>query len=27
MAAIPQTGDREQGLREAILKGIEEVSD
>jgi len=27
MAAIPQTGDREQGLREAILKAIDEVSD
>ena len=27
MAAIPETGDREQGLREAILKGIDEVSD
>lgn len=27
MAAIPETGDREQALREAILKGIEEVSD
>lgn len=27
MAAIPQAGDREQGLREAILKAIDEVSD
>jgi len=27
MAAIPATGDREQGLRDAIVKGIEEVSD
>lgn len=27
MAAIPQTGDREQGLRDAILKAIDEVSD
>lgn len=27
MAAIPQTGDREQGLREAILKAIDEASD
>ena len=27
MAAIPETGDREQGLRDAIVKGIEEVSE
>ena len=27
MSAIPQAGDREQGLREAILKAIEEASD
>lgn len=27
MAAIPETGDREQILRDAIVKGIEEVND
>jgi hypothetical protein len=27
MPAIPQAGDREQGLREAILRAIDEVSD